>query len=290
MSDLEIRIDEIKPTNAATHPRLEIHFEPDFDRVAIDDRADVLEGHADVEVAAGSHAGLSLPRMHLQTTDLSEPPDIRNLDLVIGIIDLDHQGIGKIEMMRDDFGRDLQFTIRLSFLIQPHNDDSPTRYVGRASDEIPARDWETVLDGLDYHGHRVVELSIPDTQIRDALENAHGQLERAEEHHDAHRYDDAVAAVRKAILKLDNIEEDEDAMQALDGEKQERVLNAIEEFRESLKALKSATDLGSHPEEQITDMESPPTRRDSELAIDVAKAYVRYVSRVIEESEEDEYM
>jgi len=290
MSDLNVRIDEINPTKAASHPRLEIGFEPDFDRVSVDDRAKIVEGHADLEVSAGNHAGLSLPRMHLKTTDLSDSPEIRNLDLLTGVVDLDHHGLGKIEMMRDNYGRDLQFEFQLSLLLQPRNEDSVERYVGRASDKVPARDWETVLNGLDYHEHRVVELSIPNTQIRDALENAHGQLERAEEHHDAHRYDDAVAAVRKAILKLDNIEDDEAAMEALDGAKQERVLDAIGEFRESLMALKSATDLGSHPEEQITDMESPPTRRDSELAIDVAKAYVRYVSRVIEESEEEDYM
>jgi hypothetical protein len=160
--------------------------------------------------------------------------------LLTGVIDLDHQGVGKIERMRDHYGRDLQFKFQLSLLIQPRSDDKPTRYVDRASDEVPARDWETVFDGLDYHEHRVVELSIPDAPIRDALENAHGQLERAEEHHDAHRYDDAVAAVKKAILKLDNIEENEESMQALDGEKQERVLDAVEEFRGSLMALKSA--------------------------------------------------
>lgn len=287
MMDFELRIGKIQPTKTATHPRLEIDFEPDLQNTPFGGQAKVLEGHADVEISSGSHTGLTLPRMHIETSCLADTPQIQNLELLTGILDLDHYGLGKIEEMRDKFRRDLEITFHLSLLVQSRNDDSPTRYVGTGSAEIPARDWEAVLDGLGYHDHRVVELSIPDAQIVDVLENAHGQLERAQEHHDAHRYDDSVAAVRKAILKLDHIEQDTDAMEVLAGEKQERVLDAIDEFRSSLMALKAATDLGSHPEEQITDMEEPPTRRDSELAIDVAKAYVRYVSRVIEESEEE---
>lgn len=287
MRELELRIDKIKPTRFATHPRLEIHFEPNLQNTDFGRRANVLEGHADVEISSGTHRGLSLPQMNIEPASLKDTPQIQNLEVLTGIIDLNHHGIGEIERLREEFRRDLELTLYLSLLVQPHNDDSPMRYVGTGSDEIPARDWENVLKNLGYHDRRVVELSIPDIQIVDVLENAHGQLKRAQEHHDAHRYDDSVAAVRKAILKLNHLEQDDDAMEALAGEKQERVLDAIEEFQSSLMAVKAATDLGSHPEEQITDMEEPPTRRDSELAIDVAKAYVRYVSRVIEESEEE---
>lgn len=288
MGNTQIRIDEIRATKVSTHPRLEIVFEPEFQEFG--DNTELLEGHADVELSAGGHAGLTLPRMNIRTTNLRENPRIKLLDQLTGIIDLDHHGVGKIEEMRDEFGEDLLIEFEFSVLGQRRNEDSPTRSVESLAAEIPARDWEAVLDDLGYHDRRVIDLSIPETQIKSILENAHGQIERAQEHHDAHRYDDAVAAVRKAILKLKNIENNEEVMEALDGEKQDRVLNAIDEFGSSLAAFKSATDLGSHPEEQIPDMKEAPTRRDSELAVDVAKAYVRYVSRVIEESEESEYL
>jgi hypothetical protein len=70
MSELDIRIDEIKPAKSATHPQLEINFEPDFDQVSIDNRADILEGHSDGKVSAGNHAGMSVPRVHLKAADL----------------------------------------------------------------------------------------------------------------------------------------------------------------------------------------------------------------------------
>lgn len=288
MAGTQIRIDEIRATKASTHPRLEIDFEPEFQNFG--DRDKIFEAHADVEISAGSHAGLTLPRMNIRTTNLRDNPQISRLDQLTGFIDLDHHGVGKIEEMRDEFGQDLEIEFQFSVLALRRNDDEPTRNVENLTAEIPSRDWEAVLDDLGYHDRRVIDLSIPETQIKSILENAHGQIERAQEHHDAHRYDDAVAAVRKAILKLKNIENNEEVMEALDGEKQERVLNAIDEFGSSLAAFKSATDLGSHPEEQIPDMKEAPTRRDSELAVDVAKAYVRYVSRVIEESEDKEYL
>lgn len=281
---MDITAQDIRGDANATTPRLLVEFAPDLSTTNLNRKDQVFAVAGEVEMSVGEHDGVRLPKLDI-TIEEGHTPRVQDIDTLTGVIPLPHSDVGKIEELRTE-SEPLGLTITLHFTLQADNNGNINRASGRDKIVIEPRDWEAVLDDLGYHDKRVVELSIPDSQIGDVLENAHGQLKKAQEHHDARRYDDAVAAARKAILKLDHIKNDERVADLLGGEQQERVFDAIDEFRESLMSLKAVADLGSHPEEQITGMDEPITRADSELVIDVTKAYVRYVSRVIEGSEE----
>lgn len=276
---MKFSIEEINATKASAQPRLEITIRPDFGDIdGIGSKHELVQVTAMSEFSSGSHAGLTVPQMHFPRANGDRATRIEQ---ITGYIELTHHGLERIEGMRDAYGRDLN--LELDFSILAIRDGDFVFGGGKDSDIIKDRDWEAVLDDLGYHDRRVVEFAVPETKIGNLLENAHGQLAIAEEHHDAHRYDDALGAVKKALLKMKHIEGDEDFIQSLDKEKRKRLLESIDEFESSITRIKNIADLGDHPAEQITNMEIPPLRRDSELAIDVSKSYLRYFGRVLEE-------
>lgn len=279
-NELDVDIREIQADVPATHPRIEIDAELEFSGT------DVNGYPADLQISptlkCGQHTGLSLSRAEVEFEDggrLRDPVEVTMY------LNLSHAGIERIEQIRDDEKEDasLELLCRVTALYYVENKDTLRRSKAIGTGLLTGRDWEAVLDSLEWQEKRIVEFSIPDSAIGDALDNALSQIERAEQAHDARRYDDALIAVRKAMEKLRHFEDDEELMRRLDSEKRERLSEAIEEFDSSMDRLVKIADLGGHTGEMITNFEGPILRRDSELAVDVGKAYVRYVGQVLED-------
>jgi tetratricopeptide (TPR) repeat protein len=280
MTDVDdFRISSFSADEQAVQPCLEFEFDVDFRRANIQ-TGRLLDGMASTRFVIDPHEGVSLP---VCTVSVSDDHNLRNeRETLQGWIELTHQAIDKIESIRDtyDHDGDLDFKFQFSLLLYSDNNGC---YRGSfsASDTLPTREWIAVLESLGHHDHRVIEVSIPSSDIGDIMDNAMGQIQLAEEHHDAHRYDDALTAVRKAMEKLQHLDNDEELMRQLDDGRRERVDEAIQEFSKSIHNLEKIADLGAHTEERITELEGPILRRDSELAIDVGKSYVRFISRVL---------
>lgn len=280
MSDFRVDLREAIADQSAVQPRVNIEAAFDFSHTDVNQSPFDLRVRPHISVGAAT--GYSFP---VAETRFDADGNLREPILVTTSVELPHPSIEDIEVMRDQEGTEKP--LKIQFEVICIGEDSQGNHIRRrtltASDELKHRDWEAALDSIDWQGRRTVEVSIPESDIGDILNNAHGKIKLAEEHHNAHRYDDALVAVRSALKKLQHIENDERFRSEVDEEREKRVSKAMERFGGSIGTLVSVTDLGGHPEEEVTKMDGPIRRRDSELALDIGKAYVRYISRVLED-------
>jgi len=191
-------------------------------------------------------------------------------DLSLGLSSAE---LDKIERFRDGGDLTIELIVRLS--IQGRNDKDISGTI-TLSKELMDGKWSRILDDLDYHDTRTVELHVSanNPQIRDKLATIHAKIESAQRKHDLGDYPSAVVYCRRAIeaiLALDEIEG------ILDEQKHDDLNSVMGNF-------KSFTGSLAHAEEQ-TNIE-PAMRRDSEFALGITKSCAMYVSTVIKENDQ----
>lgn len=279
--DLSAELSRLSVTEQAAHPRLELEIKlrnhgPGGAIIAHD-------GHAVPTLSVQDHDGLTLPRFYFHGEQ-----QIRDdrMDHHTGYIDLYPGVVEHIEDMRDevDIEEDLHLELAFSVLARRGSGNEIENMRNTANITIDHHLWEDILADLGYHDHRLVEVAIPPGAIGDVFENAVGHVENAQQAHDSGRYDDALTNARQALHILQTIQnKGNQYRQEMDEEKRDRFDAFIDNFGSSIGTLRSFADLGGHPEEQVTNFEGVILRRDSDFVITVTKAYLTYLSEVLEE-------
>lgn len=262
-----LEIEDVSPVRGTTAPRLEVQV------AAKSSHHNVQVKQVDSELKFSfpqNQKSIDGPIPNIPTARFSEI-NLNGTNFTINI-EFDRRSLDVIEEHRA--GGDIELTLRV-WIIGERNDQREEGTFNLTEELIDAQ-WNRILEALDYHDKRAVglNLGVSNTHLQDRLETVHSKIENAQRKHDTGDYPAAVTECRRAIEALQTIEELENAV---DKRKREDIETIMSNFEKGFAG-------GLSHAEEMTDI-TPALSRDSEFALNLTKACVRYVTTAIQESE-----
>lgn len=265
---VEYQITDVDYDSGSAVPTIKLRGE-----LRLDNRISVISSGAKASVATTSGKRISLPA---PTVSIERQDELRDPHRFRADVEASYSTLEKIEDIRHDDELTFEVDLWISGSTR-RSDEIETARLSASYELIPAV-WTEVLDGLGYHDTRTatLNLSVPTTRVRDSLDSAHAQIERAQTKHDTGDYQGAIMGCRTAVETLRTLDEELEGL--IDERKRDELDDILGEVEKGFMGGQS------HASEKTNI--SPPLKRDSDLALGITKSCLRYISTVFDEEDQ----
>ncbi|WP_154020396.1 hypothetical protein [Halorubrum halophilum] len=266
-SDTDYQIRGVDYRNGSAVPTIQINGE-----LRLNNKISLISSGAEVSVSTASGKRILLPS---PAVSLEKTEEIRDSHGFSVDVEVSYSTLEKIESIREDDKLTFEVDLWMSGSTR-RKDEIESAHSSADYSLIPAV-WTEVLGGLGYHDTRTatLNLGVSNIRVRDSLDSAHAQIERAQTKHDNGDYQGAIVGCRTAVETLRTLDED------LEGLIDDRKLDELDDI---LGEVEKGFMGGQAHASEKTNI-SPPLKRDSDLALGITKSCLRYISTVFDEEE-----